>query len=89
MLKATPENYKCCIHRMIDLKSDNLNFIGMIKTFFMVADVRLISEDPNDELSEGEVRKFSHFSHSQVFKNPVEPLLSTKSSFHGTSELCN
>lgn len=57
MLKATPENYKCCIYRMIDLRSDNLNFIGMVKTFFMVADVRLISEDPNDELSEGEVRK--------------------------------
>jgi hypothetical protein len=55
MLKTTPENYKCCIHRVVTPKSDKINFIGIIKTFFMVADVRLISEDPNDDLSEGEV----------------------------------
>jgi hypothetical protein len=57
MLKATPENYKCSINRLVDSRTDKFNFNDMIRTFFMVADVRLISEDPNEELSEGEVSR--------------------------------
>lgn len=59
MLKATPENYKCCIMRLIDSKTEKWNFNDVIKGFFMVADVRLVSPDPNpDNLADGEVPIF-------------------------------
>lgn len=59
MLKATPENYKCCIMRLIDFKSESFIFNDVIKAFFMVADVRLVSPDPNpDALADGEVPIF-------------------------------
>lgn len=59
MLKATSENYKCCIMRLIDSKTEKWNFNDVIKTFFMVADVRLVSPDPDpDNLAAGEVPIF-------------------------------
>ncbi|CRK90535.1 CLUMA_CG004239, isoform A [Clunio marinus] len=59
MLKTTPENYKCCVMRLIDYRSELFNFNDLIKLFFMVADVRLVSLDPNpDNLAEGEVPVF-------------------------------
>lgn len=59
MLQATPQNYKCCIYRLIDSNSDLWAFNDVIKAFFMVADVRLVSPDPNpDDLAEGEVPIF-------------------------------
>lgn len=59
MLKATPENYKCCIMRFIDFKPESFVFNDAVKAFFMVADVRLISPDPNPEhLADGEVPIF-------------------------------
>lgn len=59
MLKATPENYKCCIFRLADFKSNSWNFTDVIKAFFMVADVRLVSPDPNpSKLADGEVPIF-------------------------------
>lgn len=59
MMKATSENYKCCIMRLIDYKSENFVFNDVIKTFFMVADVRLVSPDPDpDNMADGEVPIF-------------------------------
>lgn len=59
MLKTTPENYKCCIFRLIDTRSELFNFNDVIKTFFMVADVRLVTPDPDPEnLAAGEVPIF-------------------------------
>lgn len=59
MLKATPENFKCCILRLIDYNSDKFVFNDVIKGFFMVADVRLVSPDPDPEnLADGEVPIF-------------------------------
>ena len=59
MLKATPDNYKCCIFRLTDSNTDKWNFNDVIKAFFMVADVRLVSPDPNpDNLADGEVPIF-------------------------------
>lgn len=59
MPKTTPENYKCCIMRLIDYKSELFVFNNVIKTFFMVADVRLVTPDPDPaNLAEGEVPIF-------------------------------
>lgn len=59
MLKATPENYKCCIFRLIDYSTEKWIFNDVIKAFFMVADVRLVSPDPNPEkLAAGEIPIF-------------------------------
>lgn len=59
MFKATPENYKCCINRLVDYSTEGYNFNDLIKTFFMVADVRLVSPDPNPEkMADGEVPIF-------------------------------
>lgn len=58
MAKATPENYKCCIFRLTDPKTDSFNFNDVIKAFFMVADVRLVSPDPNQSLADGEIPIF-------------------------------
>lgn len=59
MLKATPENYKCCILRLIDYDSNKFVFNDAVKGFFMVADVRLVSPDPDpDNLADGEVPIF-------------------------------
>ncbi|KAL7036735.1 hypothetical protein ACKWTF_008915 [Chironomus riparius] len=58
MLKATPENYKVSILRLIDYNSTNFVFNDVIKTFFMFADLRLVSPDPNPELADGEIPIF-------------------------------
>lgn len=59
MVKATPENYKCCIMRLTDSSTEGFNFEALIKAFFMVADVRLVTEDPDpNNLAEGEVPIF-------------------------------
>lgn len=59
MLKATPENFKCCIFRLIETKTEKFNFNDTIKAFFMFADLRLVSPDPNpDQLADGEVPIF-------------------------------
>lgn len=59
MNKTTPENYKCCIFRLIDPTTDTFNFNDTIKAFFMVADVRMVCSDPNhDELADGELPIF-------------------------------
>lgn len=59
MLQATPENFKCCIMRLADVNSSAFNFNDVIKAFFMVADVRLVSPDPNPgDLADGEVPIF-------------------------------
>jgi CRAL/TRIO domain len=59
MLKATPENFRVTIHRLIDPKSSAFNFEAVIKTYFMIADVRLVSTNPDLEmLSDGEITIF-------------------------------
>lgn len=58
MPKTTPENYKVCILRLIDYNSTNFLFNDVIKTFFMFADLRLVSPDPNPELADGEIPVF-------------------------------
>lgn len=49
--KTTEENYKVFIYRLIDSDADNYYFNNNVKTFFMLADTRIISEFP---LTEGE-----------------------------------
>lgn len=58
MLTATPENFKVCILRLKDFNSDKFAFDDIVKGFFMMADLRLISPDPNEELADGEVPIF-------------------------------
>lgn len=59
MLKATPENYKVCILRLKDFDSKNFLFDDLVKGFFMMADLRLVSPDPHPEkLADGEVPIF-------------------------------
>jgi CRAL/TRIO domain len=59
MLKATPDNYKCCIMRLTSSSTQGFDFDALIKTFFMVQDVRLVSPDPDpDRLADGEVPVF-------------------------------
>lgn len=55
LMKVTEKNYKSCIYRLIDYNSTNFTFNDAVKAFFMVADVRMISNDPDpDNLSDGE-----------------------------------
>lgn len=58
MHKTTPENYKCCILRMTDPRSEIFVFNDVIKCFFMVADARLVTGDPILDLADGEVPIF-------------------------------
>lgn len=58
MPKATPENYKVCILRLSDYDSSKFIFNDVIKSFFMFADVRLVSPDPNPDLADGEIPVF-------------------------------
>lgn len=58
MPKATLENYKVCILRLQDFNSEKFNFNDVIKGFFMMADLRLVSPDPNPELADGEIPIF-------------------------------
>jgi hypothetical protein len=58
MPKTTPENYKVSILRLVDCNSDNFTFDNVVKAFFMFSDLRLISDDPNPELADGEVPIF-------------------------------
>lgn len=58
-MKATAENYKCCIMRLTDSNTEGFSFDSLIKAFFMVADVRLVSSDPDpNNLADGEVPIF-------------------------------
>lgn len=43
--ETTPENYKVIIFRLISDDFDHIHFNDVIKAFFMVADVRLITPD--------------------------------------------
>lgn len=59
LMKTTDKNYKSCIYRLIDHNSTNFTFNDAVKAFFMVADVRMISPDPDpDNLSDGEAPIF-------------------------------
>lgn len=44
MMSATSENYKCCIMRLTDSRTDVFNFNDVIKTFFMVNKEKKISK---------------------------------------------
>lgn len=53
---TTPENYKICVYRMIAANAaDDIDFNDMVKAFFVVSDVRLITPDENELLSDGEI----------------------------------
>jgi len=54
---TTKENYKVLFYRLVDYSTENYNFTDIIKVFFMVADVRLITPDPNG-LTDGEIPVF-------------------------------
>ncbi|KAG5680464.1 hypothetical protein PVAND_009972 [Polypedilum vanderplanki] len=58
MSKATSDNYKVCILRLIDYDSRNFVFNDVVKAFFTFADLRLVSPDPNPELADGEIPIF-------------------------------
>lgn len=57
LLQTTPQNYKVCVFRLIDFDADKFDFNDAVKTFFIMADVRLISPDPN-VLTDGEIPIF-------------------------------
>lgn len=43
--KLTENNYKLYIYRLANSDPDKYQFVDSLKTFFMVADVRMVSED--------------------------------------------
>lgn len=53
--KPTKENYKLFIYRLADCDPDKYNFIDSLKTFFMVSDVRMVTEK---DILNGEVPIF-------------------------------
>lgn len=56
---TTPENYKMCVFRMITANAvDDIDFNDMVKAFFAVSDVRLITPDETGMLSDGEISIF-------------------------------
>lgn len=57
LLSTTPENYKVCIFRLIEEDFDDIEFNDVIKTFFIMSDVRLISPDLKT-LTDGEIPIF-------------------------------
>lgn len=57
LLQTTPQNYKICVFRLTDFDADKFDFNTIIKTFFIMADIRLISPDPKS-ISDGEVPIF-------------------------------
>lgn len=73
LLKTTPENYKICIFRMTNDDVDHIDFNDVIKAFFMMSDVRLIT--PEEKLSDGEI---SIFDMSQLsYKHFTKVIYST------------
>ena len=57
LLQTTPENYKVCIFRLVDFDADKFDFNDAVKTFFIMADIRLITPDPKI-LTDGEIPIF-------------------------------
>lgn len=57
LLSTTPENYKVSIFRLIEDDFDDIEFNDVIKTFFIMSDVRLITPDLKT-LSDGEIPIF-------------------------------
>lgn len=57
LLSTTPENYKVCIFRIVEDDFDDIEFNDVIKTFFIMSDVRLISPDLRT-LTNGEIPIF-------------------------------
>lgn len=53
--KLTKNNYKLFIYRLADSDPDKYNFTDSMKTFFMVSDVRMVTEK---EFPDGEVPIF-------------------------------
>lgn len=54
---TTKENYKVLFYRLVEFGTENYHFTEIIKLFFMVADVRLITPDQNG-LTDGEIPIF-------------------------------
>lgn len=57
LYEVTPENYKIIVFRLISDEFDHIHFNDVIKAFFMMSDVRLITPDPKG-LSDGEIPIF-------------------------------
>lgn len=59
--KPTQQNYKLFIYRLANSDPDNYNFVDSLKTFFMVSDVRMITEK---DILDGEVPIFDMHGYS-------------------------
>lgn len=57
LFNSTSDNYKIIIFRLIDDNFDHIHFNDVIKTFFMMSDVRLITPDSKC-LTDGEIPIF-------------------------------
>jgi hypothetical protein len=68
---TTPENYKICVFRMIAANGvDDIDFNDMVKAFFVTSDVRLITPDETERLSDGEITIYDmqHTSYRHLAK---------------------
>lgn len=54
LFETTPENYKVVVFRLISDDFEHIHFNDVIKAFFMMSDVRLITPD-NKTLTDGEI----------------------------------
>lgn len=60
--KATPERYKVFIYRLRDGDADKFQYADSLKVFFMVADVRMASENAADTVGEVPIFDMAHVS---------------------------
>lgn len=59
--KPTQQNYKLFIYRLANSDADKYNFVDSLKTFFMVSDVRMVTEK---DILDGEVPIFDMHGYS-------------------------
>lgn len=57
LLETTPENYKIIVFRLTNDNFDHIHFNDVIKAFFMMSDVRLITQDKK-LVADGEIPIF-------------------------------
>lgn len=57
LLETSPDNYKIIVLRLISDEFDNIHFNDLIKAFFMMSDVRLVTPDAK-RLTDGEIPIF-------------------------------